>query len=277
LAKGQFLRAIAQSGGILNGRLLKSKSVAEADNKAALQKLGINSISELRNKTEDEIQALSAKMPWGSFSPVLDNVVLPQNLDSFFKAGAQNDVALLTGWVTGDGGLMDPTSTSAEKFISNANQLYGDKSKEFLELFPTSSASELKRSQEKNGLMQFAGISAHKWSIYNKQPSYFYEFRFVPTDKPGFPNYGAFHTSEVPFAYHTLAHWKRPWQQRDLDMEKLMNAYWVNFIKTGNPNGNGLPEWKAYEKTTGNIMVLDEKTKMEPGLYKKEFSFFDSL
>jgi para-nitrobenzyl esterase len=277
LAKGLFQRAIAQSGGILNGRFLKPKTAAETDSKAALQKLGIQSISELRNKNENDIQALAAKMPWGSFSPVLDNVVLPINPDSFFKAGAQNDVALLTGWVSGDGGIMGPASPSAEKFINDANQLYGNKSKAFLELFPASTASALKESQEKNGLMQFAGISAHKWSIHNKQPAYLYEFRFVPTDKPGFPNYGAFHTSEVPFAYHTLAHWNRPWQQRDLDMEKLMNAYWVNFIKTGNPNGKGLPEWKAYEKTTGNIMVLDEKTKLVPGLYKKEFAFFDSL
>jgi para-nitrobenzyl esterase len=126
-------------------------------------------------------------------------------------------------------------------------------------------------------MMQFAGISSHKWSISNRQPAYMYEFRFVPTDKPGFPNYGAFHTSEVPFAYHTLAHWKRPWQKRDLDMESLMNTYWVNFIKTGNPNGKGLPGWKAYDKVDGSIMVLDEKSETKPGLYKSEFSFFDGL
>jgi para-nitrobenzyl esterase len=277
LAKGLFLRAIAQSGGILNGRFLKFKSDAENDNKAELKNLGIESISELRNKTEEEIQALASKMPRGSFSPVFDNVVLHKNLDSFFKAGSQNDVALLTGWVTGDGGLMGPSNQSADEFITNANQLYGDKSNAFLELFPSSTESELKKSQEKNGLLQFAGISSHKWSLYNKQKAYMYEFRFVPTDKSDFPNYGAFHTSDVPFAYHTLAYWKRPWQKRDLDMEKIMNAYWVNFIKTGNPNGKGLPEWKPYDKSNGNIMVLDEKTMLHPGLYKKEFAFFDAL
>lgn len=277
LAKGLFQRAIAQSGGILNGRFLKSKSDAEAESKAALKKLGIESISELRNKTEEEIQSLAGKMPWGSFSPVFDNVVLPANLDSVFKAGAQNNVALLTGWVSGDGGVMGSESITAEKFINNANQLYGDKSKEFLALFPTSSETELKRSQEKIGLLNFAGISSNKLCLYNKLPAYMYEFRFVPTDKPGFPNYGAFHTADVPFAYHTLAYWNRPWQKRDLDMEKLMNAYWVNFIKTGNPNGKGLAAWTAYDKTTGNIMVLDEKTKLQPGLYKNEFAFFDGL
>jgi para-nitrobenzyl esterase len=104
-----------------------------------------------------------------------------------------------------------------------------------------------------------------------------YEFSFVPTDKPDFPNYGAFHTSEVPFAFHNLAYWKRPWQQRGLVMESVMNAYWGNFIKTGNPNGKGLPPWKAYDKKEGDIMVLDEKTGLKPGLFKKEFAFFDEL
>jgi para-nitrobenzyl esterase len=111
-------------------------------------------------------------------------------------------------------------------------------------------------------------------SLYNHHPSFVYQFSFIPTDKPGFPNYGAFHTSEVPFAYHTLAKWNRPWQKRDLKMEEIMTAYWVNFIKTGDPNGKGLPMWKAYDKAIGNIMVLDEETMMKPGLYKKAFDFF---
>ena len=277
LAKGLFQRAIAQSGGLLNGRISKSKAEADADGKKALQNLGIESITTLRNKTAEEIQLIGSKMSRGSFTPVLDNYVLPANLDSLFKAGAHNDVPLLTGWVTGDGVLMGPANWSAEKFIAKANHDYGDNSKSFLELFPAGSDAEAKQSQMKNELMQFAGISSHKWSIYNRQPAFMYEFRFVPTDKPGFPNYGAFHTSEVPFAYHTLAYWKRPWQKRDLDMEIMMNAYWVNFIKTGNPNGKGLAEWKAYDKVQGNIMVLDEKSELNSGLYKKEFAFFDGL
>lgn len=277
LARGLFQRAIAQSGGLLNGRISKSKAAADEDGKKALQKLGVESISALRNKSAEEIQMIGSKMPWGSFTPVLDDYVLPANLDSLFKAGAHNDVPLLTGWVTGDGSLMGPANLSAEKFIAKANQDYGPDAKSFLELFPAGTDAQAKQSQGKNELMQFAGIPSHKWSMYNRQPAFMYEFRFVPTDKPGFPNYGAFHTSEVPFAYHTLAHWKRPWQKRDLDMESQMNAYWVNFIKTGNPNGKGLPEWKAYDKVQGSIMVLDEKIEMKPGLYKKEFSFFDGL
>ena len=116
-------------------------------------------------------------------------------------------------------------------------------------------------------------MQSHLWAINNKSASYLYEFSFVPTDKPGFPNYGAFHTSEVPFAFRTLKLWNRPWKERDFAMEKIMSSYWVNFAKTGNPNGKGLPEWKSYNKATGIIMELGEKIEAKPGLFKKEFDF----
>jgi para-nitrobenzyl esterase len=95
----------------------------------------------------------------------------------------------------------------------------------------------------------------------------------VPVDKPDFPDYGAFHTSEVPFALHTLHVWKRPWRDVDYTVEKTMSNYWVNFVKTSDPNGQGLPEWTTYKKDTGNIMEIGDQTRLSPGLYKKEFDF----
>ena len=103
-----------------------------------------------------------------------------------------------------------------------------------------------------------------------------YEFSFVPTDKPGFPNYGAFHTSEVPFVLNTLAKWNRPWQPRDYEVEKYLSAYWVNFVKTGNPNGPGLPEWKAYDSQQGYLMEFGEQPTLHQGKYVSEFRLFSS-
>jgi carboxylesterase type B len=50
-----------------------------------------------------------------------------------------------------------------------------------------------------------------------------------------------------------------------------MNAYWINFVKTGNPNGDGLPEWKSYESGTGNIMEFNEGAELKAGMFKAEF------
>jgi para-nitrobenzyl esterase len=111
------------------------------------------------------------------------------------------------------------------------------------------------------------------WAGFSKKPAYIYQFTHVPVEKPGFPDYGAFHTSEVPFALHTLHLWKRPWRDIDFTVEEEMNNYWVNFIKEGDPNGKNLPEWTRYDKASGNILEIGDKSHLLPGLYKNEFEF----
>jgi para-nitrobenzyl esterase len=85
---------------------------------------------------------------------------------------------------------------------------------------------------------------------------YLYNFnRQIPGDTPETQN-GAFHTGEVPYAYDNLAKVKRPYQDVDRKLAKYMSNYWVNFAKTGNPNGEGLPAWPRFQE--GNqVMLLD--------------------
>ena len=52
-------------------------------------------------------------------------------------------------------------------------------------------------------------------------------------------------------------------------------GYWVNFAKTGNPNGNNLPAWQSYNKHSGNIMLLDDKVEIKAAYLKKEFDFLE--
>jgi para-nitrobenzyl esterase len=276
LARGLFQRAIAQSGGLLNGRFANKLADAEALGAELQRNAGAASLEALRMKPAAEVLELASTFPFGSFSPVLDGYVLPVDLEAQFRNGQHADVPLMTGWVTGDGSLMGAPGLNAEQFRNQASKTYGTRAEEFLQLFPANTDGEAKAAQLKAGMLQFAGIPVHRWALSNKQPVFMYEYRFVPTDKPGFPNYGAFHTSEVPFALHTLAHWKRPWQQRDYDMEKRMTAYWVNFISTGNPNGKGLPAWNPYDRTNGTILVIDQQTQQQKGLYRREFAFFDA-
>ena len=56
-----------------------------------------------------------------------------------------------------------------------------------------------------------------------------------------------------------------------------MSDYWVNFAKTGNPNGIGLPEWKSYDKETGNIMELGDKVFLQSETFKKAFDLLETL
>jgi para-nitrobenzyl esterase len=55
-----------------------------------------------------------------------------------------------------------------------------------------------------------------------------------------------FHTGEVPYAYDNLKFVNRPWEDVDHELARIMSSYFANFIKTGNPNGDNLPLWDAY-------------------------------
>jgi para-nitrobenzyl esterase len=164
-----------------------------------------------------------------------------------------------------------------EQFQELAATTYGERKDEFLSIFPAGSEEEAKQSQARLALLQFAAYGDYFWARRNSAESYLYFFSHVPADKPGFPNYGAFHTSEVPYALHTLKLWDRPWTDADYQVEKDMSGYWINFVKNLNPNGKGLPEWKNYNIKNPVIMELGNQPVPRPGFFNKEFQFFESL
>ncbi len=272
LARGLFRGAIAQSGGILSNFMNMSFSEAEKSGTAFMEKMKSSNVEELRKKSALELVAAG-----GNFRPVNDGYVIPADVFAAFKAGQFNDVTMMAGWVMGDGSLMGNQTMTTEQYRQQAVKKYGDKADEYLKIFPGTTSDQVASSLKELGLMQFAALPAHLWAGFSKSKAYLYQFSHVPVDKPDFPNYGAFHTSEVPFALHTLHLWKRPWRDVDFAVEKTMNEYWVNFVKTGNPNGKGVPEWKAYDKSSGNIMEIGDKSQSQPGLHKSEFDFLEGI
>ncbi len=277
LAKGLFNGAVLQSGGLLGNIIPASLKDAETIGIELQKKTGTVSIDELRNKSAEEILKASQSPGIGRMGLTLDGYVLPKDFFNYFKEGKHNNVPLMIGWVTGDATLFGKPTITAEKFIQQAKEKYGDKTDEFLKIFSANTDEEAQQSQAKLTLLNFASLPAHLLAGYNSKPSFLYQSSYVPIDKPGFPNYGAFHTSEVPYALHTLHLWKRPWQQKDYDVQQLMSTYWIQFIKTGNPNGDGLPKWNAYNKTNGAILEIDTTTILKPALFKKEFDVLEKL
>lgn len=272
LAKGYFQKAITQSGGILSGRLMQDLPSAEQQGASFAKLANAGSIAELRKIPAEELQKISNQREVGRFGIVSDDYFLPTDLLHYFKEGKQNQVSVLSGWVTGDASLFPVNDISSASFKKDAFKNYGDRKGEFLEFFPANTNEEATASQKKLNLLNFAGVPSYLLAKYMDKNVWLYEFTHVPTDKPSFPNYGAFHTSEVPFALHTLDQWNRDWKPEERTLENQMSAYWVNFAKTGNPNGKNLPVWEAYDINNGNLMVFDTDLSIQE-LYKEEFRF----
>lgn len=277
LAKGLFHKAIAQSGGILSNRLIQSLEESEKQGLQFMEQAKAASMEELRARPAADLLAVGSSREAGRFGLTLDGYVLPVALLAHFEKGLHNQTPLLTGWVTGDAQLFGNATTTLAQYQQDARSRYADKADVFLQLFPAATDEEAMAQTNRLTLFQFAGVPSHLLAGFDKNnPAYFYQFGHVPPAKPGFPDYGAFHTSEVPYALHTLHKWNRSWQPTDLQLENMMSSYWVNFAKTGNPNGPGLPEWKPYQKETGIIMEMNDTVQQRDALYKKQFDFLES-
>ena len=82
---------------------------------------------------------------------------------------------------------------------------------------------------------------------------YVYEFR---RRLPGNGS-GAFHSSELWYVFNTVKRCWRPLGEADEKLSERMVDYWTNFMKAGNPNGSGLPEWRACTNGLADVMAFD--------------------
>ncbi len=264
LAKGLFARAIAQSGpGLLGSNALNANQTL-ADREAAGAKYaeskGAHTLAELRAMPATSFFGSSGgrgavTVPNGPFK---DGWVLPTTDPS-------DQVPLIVGFVADDLGVSGaggPAQTpSIPTYQSNAQRSYADRADEFLKLYPVSSDADVTAAQKSAGRDRVR-VSMDLWAAEQLKASkriYTYFFNHV-LPWPAHPEFGAFHTSEVPYIFETLSKIDRPWEAADKQLSDTVSSYWTNFAKKGDPNGPGLPPWPAYSPTAHQTMELGTRT-----------------
>lgn len=91
---------------------------------------------------------------------------------------------------------------------------------------------------------------------------------------------GAVHSAEIEYAMGNLpTNRVYDWQPEDYQVSSIMQEYFANFIKTGNPNGLGLPYWQAANrgKGTAKVMHIDANTRLEPEHHRERYQFLDQF
>ena len=68
---------------------------------------------------------------------------------------------------------------------------------------------------------------------------------------------GAFHSAELWYTFGTLGRCWRPMELHDFDVSERMLTYWTNFMKTGDPNGENVPEWQPCTKENPLVLELN--------------------
>ena len=250
LAAGLFQGAITESGSSFSGNPSDgNNTLNEAEKKGVefARSKGALSIAELRKMSAMNILAADTTKPPVRFGGIVDGYFQVSDMMTIYAEGKQNDVPFITG-------------------INEGEVRYkGEINKVFEALYPSNSKED-SVAVMKEAAQEHSRLNAYLWLEYRAKTSktFGYEYYFtrgIPW--PEHPEFGAFHTGEIPYVFQNLKVLDRPFTSIDTMVANLMSSYWLNFAKTGNPNGKGLPEWKPYSETR-EVMQIGEKMGMIP-------------
>jgi para-nitrobenzyl esterase len=159
--------------------------------------------------------------------------------------------------------LMNPQKPTSKSFAEMASTRFGDAAPEFLKLYPVSTDAEAIQSTQALAGDDFIAFSTWQWLDMQLQtgnaPVYQYLFEQVPKVKPGamigpLPamEAGSKHAGKIEYVFEALKSQQGvPWTDDDFNVSETMANYWVNFIKTGDPDGPGMPNWPKSTNTDG--------------------------
>lgn len=298
LARGLFQRAMGESGAFFPSKpqgtlgLTPLAETEKAGEKFA-EAQGAKTLAELRAMPGDKLLQAAAKQIRGfNFAPNIDGYYFPEDPRAIYAAGKQAHVPLLAGWNADEGKMMilfSPAKPTAKSFAEQAEKRFGDQASEFLKVYPAATDAQALESAYQLASDDFIAYSTWKW--LNQQAAtgdstvYTYHFEQVPATRPDekmgpilASEVGSRHAGEIEYVFQTLKSKDEPWTADDFKVSDVMSSYWANFVKTGNPNGPGLPEWPAYNKRDGyQIMhLLGGDIHAAPSTVRSRYEFLDA-
>ena len=265
LARGLFHKAIGHSGANMNpaSGIWPVRTVAEANayGRDFMKLAGASSLAELRAIPAQELADAPPKF-W-----ILENdgYLFDGEIFDIFASGRQTKVPLMAGasadeWtVLGHQRWIKPENAAS---AATAARLYG--------------LPDNPNGHETSDVVLW---QAREWVRMNAAAGVANSYLWFNTHAPPAPPapdgsaMGAYHGSELPFVFRTQGLIDLPWSQAERDLSDTLSQYWINFARSGNPNGPGLPDWPAY--ASGRVMELSLTPQAIPFPRAESIRFLD--
>jgi para-nitrobenzyl esterase len=289
LSRGLIAGAILESGSLVGSMTPRPLAEAEQLGLQFATGAGASSIAALRAMSAEKVLELTAGPDAPRFGPTTDGYLLPKEVAAILEAGEQAHVPLLGGSNSEEQsarGLLREDAPTPESYAKAVRALYGERAEEVLKLYPGSTTEEVLDSATALAGDRFIGFSTWRFMEGHRktggQPVYRYYYahprpKFLGGYPPPPPPRGAAHSAEIEYALGNLrtnTHFE--WGPADLKLSEVMQAYFANFVKTGNPNGPGLPTWPAYESEKGfPVMRLAAESRAEPESTRARYLFLE--
>jgi para-nitrobenzyl esterase len=291
LTQGLFSKAIGQSGADFPGPGRPRSPLAQAEQAGAAwaeRAFGTSKLFALRMLPAKEVlaAAMSTTIPAPRFGPVIDGYFLPDFLAPIFAAGKQAHIPLLAGWNANE--AFPAKVPTADSFTVQAHIDFGPDALKFLAFYPAATDAEAAQSAADLAGDKFIAFTTWEWleaqAKTGQAPVYRYFFSLAsPGDRVHTPAMGAFHSDDIEYVFGTLD--SRPGmaiRPEDRALSDLMQQYWTNFARTGNPNGDPanstLPPWPAYAPAASYpVMHLDARPAAAPDTLRPRYLFLSTL
>lgn len=281
-ARGLFHKLIGESGAFFGSALpMTSAGERAKHDQAFVDSLGAKNLEELRAMPAGKILQAAQKQPGYGFFIVVDGAFIPEPLPEAYAAGRQAHVPSIIGWNRDERSGTLSKDMTAQKWKAYATEHYGAKADEFLQAFPANTDEQAVRSADDFTTIGFIGMGAWRWaeaqSKTGNAPLYCYRFDRVAPAEPVHPSGKyAFHSTELEYVFGTLDVRKgAAWQAADRKLSDEVITYWTNFARSGDPNGNGLPQWPRYDKDE-TVIHLDDPIAVKPDTIRSQFEFLAS-
>jgi len=291
LAKGLFHRAIGESGGAFQPMTHRtearsySPSAEEIGDQFAKILLGSDAsgsvLDKLRALPAERILAAQAAIPYDRLG-IIDGRVIHKEIAQIFIDGEQADVPLLTGSNGDEGTTFLPYFQPAfgkgvKGFKTYSAITLPETAEEITKVYPASNDAEADLSFGHLFADVLFTYPQRVWAAGMgsvKSPAYLYHFTWEPPVKDT-KKYGSFHAAEIGYIFGSLDLWDAKPTKADEEFSKTISDIWVQFAHTGNPNVNGLPEWKPFTAENQAYMELGKKITPKTNLRMAEIGLID--
>jgi para-nitrobenzyl esterase len=261
MARGLFHKAIAESGGsrdsVLTARPMRADG-ADPNYPVSAETVGIQFAKAMGIEGADDtalakLRALKAEEvlrpgnPQVELTPVLDGKLITETAETAYKAKRQPKIPFLAGSNSADTAGNRIRATTKEQFFARFGQWSSQAKAAYDPDGSTDLATMVSRANDDFGQGEPARFAANAFAA-NGSPAYRYRFSYVQTAMKERMRAGAPHGGEISFVFGTLA--ARPGttlSAEDQAISRMAQSYWVNFAKTGDPNGAGLPPWPRHD------------------------------
>ena len=286
LAKGLFHGCISQSGGSFapwsdNPRSLgldASQKGAEKQGLAFQQHLKKKSLKQLRQM--DAMSLCDGNVGFGGFWPCVDGYVICDDQYRLYERGEYNDVPVIVMTNSDEGALFTPPTVKAEDYRQSATRMFGDFADEALKVYPCRTDEE---AWHANGdTFRDLGFAwpSYAWvnlqSKTGKSPAYA-AYLAQPSTMSFSQNplrRGVAHADDIMYLNGQFLA-QADQYPAEAAVSEMIQQYWVNFAKTGNPNGAGLPYWPSFDETKPTTMQFSNGASLIMRPNREQIDFID--